>query len=188
MRSPPGAARPERLFFSLFLPLEFSSTCYGATHNSGSESHVFDSPTHSHRGGTPKLDFGDSTDSPVASTVGHTPRRAAISPILKHDEERAKVWSREHEVSGRARACRERLFALCAKKRISAPLPARSSHAHTTPLGSVLSYPPKRTRSHALTLRAMIGDRSVAFGARPNHSRAGDDPQVVRAQKANVAR
>ena len=135
-----------------------------------------------HTGEAPKLDFGDPTDSPVASTVGHTPRRAAISPILKHDEERAKVWSREHEVSGRARACRERLFALCAKKRICAPLPARSSHAHTTPLGSVLSYPPKRTRSHALTLRAMIGDRSVAFGARPNHSRAGDDPHVVKSQ------
>ena len=143
----------------------------------------------------------------MACTVGHTPRRAAISPILKHAEERAKVWSREHEVRGRARACRERLFALCAKKRICAPSPARSSRAHTSPLGSVLSYPPKRTRSHALSLRAKIGGRSGALGARPNHSDAGDDTQVVksrvtarvqprraeqvrrvvRAQKANVA-
>lgn len=174
--------------------------------NLGSESHVFDFRPIPHRE-APKRDFGDPAASPLAYTVGHTPRRAARSPILKHAEERAKVWSREHEVRGRARACRERLFALCAKKRICAPSPARSSRAHTSPLGSVLSYSPKRTRSHALTLRAKIGGRSGALGARPNHSDAGDDPhvvksrvtarveprraeqvrRVVRAQKANVA-
>ena len=125
----------------------------------GSETHIFDVRS-SHIGIPPNNDFRRSAASSLAPTARHAARRAAGPPVPEHIEEWAKVWRREHEASGHARARRERLFAIYAKMHICAPPPARSRRAQTAPPGSVASYPSKSTHSRALALRAKVGGRS----------------------------
>ena len=135
----------------------------------GSETHISDiRPTHI--GIPPKRESRRSAATPLASTSRHAAGRATRSPVPEHAEQWAKVWSREHTVSGHGQACRERFFAICAKKRIFAAPPACSSRAHTSPPGSVASYSPKGARSRVLSLCATIGSRSGLLGAPPNHA------------------
>ena len=134
----------------------------------GSETHISDIRT-THIGIPSNRENRRSAAAPLASTARHAAGRAARSPVPEHAEQWAKVWSREHTVSGHGQACRERFFAICAKKRIFAAPPACSSRAHTSPPGSVASYSSKSARSRPLSLCATTGGRSAVLGAPPNH-------------------
>ena len=136
--------------------------------NLGSESHIPDiRPTLI--GDPSNRENRRSAASPLAPTARHTARRSSIFLVLEHAEEWAKVWRREHTVSGHGQACRERFFAIIAKKRIFAAPPACSSRAHTSPPGSVASYLLKSARSRPRSLCAAAGGRSAVLGAPPNH-------------------